>query len=172
MLLTRSGLGVLVLSVAALGQLASAEASAAEVMCSDGPAACTIQNDPGPYFECSCDGAPSSGGTGSSENPWADFTEAELMEVCQMSLPDACPAGDTDVGSGGGDPTDGGTGPVGGTGDNAGESKGSDPGSGSATEGESTEEESDKSCAVTGTRPPVVSLLLIVGAGLCRRRRR
>lgn len=168
-----------VVPLLALGQLLATQAWAIEVMCSDGPAACSISNDPFPEFECSCNGAPSSGSTGASENPWADLSEAELTEACEMMLPDACPAGDTDIGTSGGNATDAGTGPVGesASDSNSGPDTG-DPGSGSVTDSSTDSgtddsndnDDDDKGCSVTAARPSSGALLLLV-LGLSSRRR-
>lgn len=148
---------------AALGLLlAPTRAWAIEVMCqNDMGGSCTVSNDPSPMFDCTCDGAPAGGTTGGSMNPWADYTEAELLEVCNDSLPTDCAGLETTAGTGGGD-TDPGTGPV------SESTPDSDPSTDPSGPGESGESPNDsdggssksKGCAVAG-HAPVAAVLLV-----------
>ncbi|MBL8943244.1 MAG: hypothetical protein JNK45_08865 [Myxococcales bacterium] len=149
--------------------LVPSSARAIQVMCSnDAGAACTVNNDPSATVDCTCDDAPAGTTTGSSENPWADYTEAELLEVCNDNLPVDCSFLET---SGGGDEGTGGTGAASETTPDSDTNVTTDPtaaGSDSSDTGDD-DEDGDKGCNVAGASPAATALLVL--PLLWRRRR-
>ena len=146
--------------------LAPSTASAIEVMCqNEMGVTCTLSNDPEQSYECTCDGELIEGTTGGSMNPWADFTEVELLDTCYDVLPDECPTGDstTSADSGGSE----GTGPVTGTPDT---NPTTDPSGGESSGGESDDDDDDKGCSI-GTREHALSPWLAVLVACAWRRR-
>ncbi len=152
--------------------LVPSSARAIQVMCSnDAGGACTVNNDPEATVDCTCDDAPAGTTTGGSENPWADYTEAELLEVCNDSLPVDCSSLET---SGGGDEGTGGTGAASETTPDSDTNVTTDPSDG-ANESSDTgdddddDDDDDKGCNVAGASPAATALLVL--PLLWRRRR-
>lgn len=150
--------------------LVPSSARAIQVMCSnDAGAACTVNNDPSATVDCTCDDAPAGTTTGSSENPWADYTEAELLEVCNDNLPVDCSSLET---SGGGDEGTGGTGAASETTPDSDSNATADPtaaGSDTGEDDEDGDKDEDKGCNVAGASPAATALLVL--PLLWRRRR-
>lgn len=149
--------------------LVPSSARAIQVMCSnDAGAECTVNNDPEATIECTCDDAPAGTTTGGSENPWADYTEAELLEVCNDNLPTDCSSLETS--GGGGDEGTGGTGAVSETTPDSDTNAGTDPSDpGSDTGDTGDDDDDDKGCSVAGGSPAATALLVL--PLLWRRRR-
>lgn len=151
-------------------------AQAIEVMCENEiGGSCTISNDPYPTLDCTCDGTFVGGTTGGSENPWADFTEAELLEVCRDSLPTDCSVIDSSTGAGTGAGTGGETdvetGPVGSSNPST-DPSGPDSGDTAASDsGNKDDSTADKGCSVHG-HAPQSALLIVPVLWRMRRRRR
>lgn len=74
-------------------------AQAIEVECElkDG-STCTVRNDPDDFASCACADDSSTGGSGGDD--WADFDEAQLLEICLSEIA-FCESMDTDGGTGG-----------------------------------------------------------------------
>jgi hypothetical protein len=120
-------------------------------------------------FDCTCDGAPAGGTTGGSENPWADYDEAELLAACEELLAMTTCGGDSTTGGGGSDEV-GDTGPAtitdsSPTTDPSGPEGETMPESddGSSGSGDDGEDDDDKGCRVgnRGAVSPWLALLLV-----------
>lgn len=151
--------------------LVPSTARAIEVMCNnEAGVMCTLDGAAGTY-DCTCDGAPVGGTTGSSENPWADLDEAALMDACMDLLPADCSIGET--GGSGGDEAEG-TGPVSST---TPDTNGTDPSgpnsdtqesasAGDSSGGESDDDDDDdKGCTIGGHAGAPALALLVLFAG-------
>ena len=154
--------------------LAPSPARAIEVMCqNEQGGACTLSNDPEQIYECTCEGEFIEGTTGGSMNPWADLDEAELLEICEASLPAECPAGGSTTTGGTGNADE--TGPV--TTDPSGPNSATSPDSDTNPVSESSggqddgdDDDDDKGCSVGGRARTAPAWLAVLALGAWRRR--